>query len=114
VTAPTTQKRIIFVGSYMDLFNALQAAREQTDEAVTAALNERQADDRQAVDEAPFVDGFSWPGYDYLNGVPADPRDMYQKGWVCNSRRAAIKQAYERQLHQEYNALFPDRRDANK
>jgi hypothetical protein len=115
MTAPATQKRIIFAGTYLDLFNALQAAREQQDnERVTDALMERRADDRQAVDETPFTDGFSLPGYDYLNGVPADPTDMYQKGWVCNSRRAAIKQAYERQLHQEYNALFTDRRDANK
>jgi hypothetical protein len=53
-----TQKRIIFVGSYMDLFNALQAAREQQqDEAVTAAVNEADADDRPVVDEAPWLLG---------------------------------------------------------
>ena len=53
-----TQKRIIFVGSYLDLFNALQAAREQQDnERVTDALMERRADDRQAVDEAPWMLG---------------------------------------------------------
>jgi hypothetical protein len=60
VTAPATQKRIIFVGSYMDLFNALQAAREQqddNDQAVIAALNEEQADDREPVDEAPWMLG---------------------------------------------------------
>jgi hypothetical protein len=58
MTAPTTQKRIIFVGSYLDLFNALQAAREQQDnERVTDALMERRADDRQAVDEA-FTDAW--------------------------------------------------------
>jgi hypothetical protein len=58
MTAPTTQKRIIFVGSYLDLFNALQAAREQQDnERVTDALMERRADDRQAVDEAPWMLG---------------------------------------------------------
>jgi hypothetical protein len=58
MTAPTTQKRIIFVGSYLDLFNALQAAREQQDnERVTDALMEHQADDRQAVDEAPWMLG---------------------------------------------------------
>ena len=58
MTAPATQKRIIFVGSYLDLFNALQAAREQQDnERVTDALMERRADDRQAVDEAPWMQG---------------------------------------------------------
>jgi hypothetical protein len=58
MTAPTTQKRIIFVGSYLDLFNALQAAREQQDnERVTDALMERRADDRQAADEAPWMLG---------------------------------------------------------
>lgn len=38
--------------------------------------------------------------------IPADPSVMSQSGWVCNSRRAAIKAAYEKQLHEEYNALF--------
>jgi hypothetical protein len=58
MTAPATQKRIIFVGSYLDLFNALQAAREQQDnERVTDALMETAADDRQAVDEAPWMQG---------------------------------------------------------
>ena len=58
MTAPATQKRFIFVGSYLDLFNALQAAREQQDnERVTDALMERRADDRQAVDEAPWMQG---------------------------------------------------------
>lgn len=36
------------------------------DAAVSAALNETQADDKPAVNEAPFVDDFSLPGYDYL------------------------------------------------
>ena len=54
MTTPTTQKRIIFVGSYMDLFNALQAARKQ-DERITDAINETAADDREPVDEAPWI-----------------------------------------------------------
>jgi hypothetical protein len=79
VTAPATQKRIIFVGSYLDLFNALQAAREQQDnERVTDALMERRADDRQAVDEAPYEDGFSLPGYEYLG-----TRMIVSGGEVC-------------------------------
>jgi hypothetical protein len=36
------------------------------DNEVIDAINERGADDRQAVVEAPFTDGFSWPGYEYL------------------------------------------------
>jgi hypothetical protein len=78
-----TQKRIIFVGSYMDLFDALQKAREQQDnERVIDSLNETGADDRRAVDEAPFVDGFSWPGYDYRDGSEAGTRAIISGGEV--------------------------------
>ena len=70
MTAPATQKRIIFVGSYLDLFNALQAAREQQDNDVIAAINEQQADDREPVDEAPFCDAWCLEGYDYIAYIP--------------------------------------------
>jgi hypothetical protein len=51
-----------------------------TDDAVIDALNERQADDRQAVDEAPYEDGFSWPGYEYQK--PNRPRFVVSKSWA--------------------------------
>lgn len=39
---------------------------------------------------------------DLLSQVPNNPNEMYQAGWVMNSRRAAIKQAYENNLHKEW------------
>jgi hypothetical protein len=39
-------------------------------ERVIDALNEADADDRPVVDEAPWEDGFSWPGYEYVAYVP--------------------------------------------
>lgn len=41
-----------------------------------------------------------------LEHVPDDPAEMYKPGWVFNTRRAAIKNAYEKKLHKDYNALW--------
>jgi hypothetical protein len=51
-------------------------------ERVIDSLNETGADDRPAVDEAPFVDGFSWPGYDYRDGSEAGTRAIISGGEV--------------------------------
>lgn len=93
----------------LDAVDALTAVLEPLTEAEWQARECEEIEDKFGHMSAPFVDDWSLPGYDYWNPadhIPADPSVMSQKGWVCNSKRAAIKAAYEKQLHEEYNALW--------